>query len=228
MHDYLNDDLAHLKLPASDGRHQQLTTQQLNDVLKTVIGQEIDLFHRLRIGNKRFKGAQCVYSKPALGEGMSKRADYVFTKQPKPFQNGAQREGDLDLEACWFGKVELLLQFQMRSPHSSQPVTHSCALINYLFDLTIGEPAWFRDVAGIGTKLVYQPDPANSVFYVVPVSDILGRLPLVPAFDGKIPRFVEGKELNQKDHFSHGTLSRSSVFFINSWAMRWPLDYPIN
>mmetsp|Transcript_58459 Transcript_58459/g.154162 ORF Transcript_58459/g.154162 Transcript_58459/m.154162 type:complete len:101 (+) Transcript_58459:729-1031(+) len=66
------------------------------------------------------------------------------------------------------------------------------------------------------------------VFYVVPVSDILGRLPLVPAFDGKIPRFVEGKELNQKDHFSHGTLSRSSVFFINSWAMRWPLDYPIN
>jgi hypothetical protein len=40
-------------------------------------------------------------------------------------------------------------------------------------------PDWWREVAYAGTKLLYQPAP-QPVVYIVPVTDILGRLALVP------------------------------------------------
>jgi len=68
--------------------------------------------------------------------------------------------------------------------------------------------------------------------YVVPLSHILGRLPLVPAGDtGTIPYSMrDGKAAC----YEHGICdtdgkpgSGSCLFYINSWAMIWPTDYNV-
>ena len=65
--------------------------------------------------------------------------------------------------------------------------------------------------------------------YVLPVSYILGRLPLVPVGDdGKIPRTLHGVELRKDTHYPVGKAgpAGSSLYLINSWAMSWPSDFP--
>jgi hypothetical protein len=80
------------------------------------------------------------------------------------------------------------------------------------------------------TKLLYLPAPAP-VVYIVPLSHILGRLPLLPAGDyGTIPRSMS----HRKDAcFPRGICDRqgqpgsgSPLYYINTWAMTWPTDYP--
>ena len=47
-------------------------------------------------------------------------------------------------------------------------------------------PSWWRVAGESGTKLLYQPE--KPVVYIVPITSILGRLPLIPAGDhGTIP-----------------------------------------
>ena len=72
------------------------------------------------------------------------------------------------------------------------------------------------------------PDP---VVYIVPLSHILGRLPLLPAGNyGTIPRSMS---LRKDACFPRGACDRagrpgsgSPLFYINTWAMIWPTDYP--
>ncbi len=60
------------------------------------------------------------------------------------------------------------------------------------------------------------PSP-NPVVYVVPMSHILGRLPLIPAGDCS-PRGSCDKR--------GAPGSGSKLFYINLWVMIWPSDYP--
>ena len=70
----------------------------------------------------------------------------------------------------------------------------------------------------------------TSVLYVVPLSHILGKLPLVPAGDdGTIPWNMHGRKAAC---YPRGVCDRqgspgsgSPLFYINSWAMIWPVDY---
>ena len=82
-----------------------------------------------------------------------------------------------------------------------------CALIETLFYYCPREGrVWWPSTANIGTKLLYMPSP-EPVVYVIQLSHILGRLPLLPAGDfGTIPRGMSRKK--------------------DSWAMIWPTDYP--
>ena len=65
----------------------------------------------------------------------------------------------------------------------------------------------------------------------VPLSHILGRLPLLPAGNyGTIPRSMS---LRKDACFPRGACDRtgrlgsgSPLFYINTWAMIWPTDYP--
>ena len=79
-------------------------------------------------------------------------------------------------------------------------------------------------------KMLYLPSP-EPVVYVVPLSHILGKLPLIPAGDyGTIPRSMHGR----KDAcYERGVCDRrgepgsgSPLYYINTWAMVWPTDYP--
>ena len=90
-------------------------------------------------------------------------------------------------------------------------------------------PDWWREVAYAGTKLLYQPLP-QPVVYIVPVTDILGRLALVPYGEtGTIP--YDWRDLAR--FYPKGVCDRqgtpgsgSKLFYISSWAMIWPSDHP--
>ncbi len=90
-------------------------------------------------------------------------------------------------------------------------------------------PDWWQEVAYAGTKLLYQPAP-QPIVYIIPVTDILGRLPLVPYGEhGTIPydwhnlaRYYPGGEFDRQNSPGSG----SKFYNINSWAILWPSDHP--
>ena len=90
-------------------------------------------------------------------------------------------------------------------------------------------PAWWREAGESGTKKLYQPEP-RPVVYVIPITSILGRLPLIPAGDhGTIPAAMRHRK---KDFFEYGKCDQSArpgsgskLYYINSWAMCWPSDH---
>jgi hypothetical protein len=106
-----------------------------------------------------------------------------------------------------------------------------CALIGTLYDYYPSSQAksWWPSTAQIGTKLVYLQSP-EPVLYVVPLSLILGKLPLVAAGDDStIPWNMHG---SKAACYPRGVCDRqgspgsgSPLFYINSWAMIWPVDY---
>ena len=73
--------------------------------------------------------------------------------------------------------------------------------------------------------------PEKPVLYIVPITSILGRLPLIPAGDhGTIPAALRG---SKRDLFPLGKCDEdrqpgtgSKLFYISSWAMCWPTDHP--
>jgi len=90
-------------------------------------------------------------------------------------------------------------------------------------------PSWWREAGESGTKQLYQPE--KPVLYIVPITSILGRLPLIPAGDhGTIPAALRG---SKRDLFRLGKCDEdrqpgtgSKLFYISSWAMCWPTDHP--
>lgn len=88
---------------------------------------------------------------------------------------------------------------------------------------------WWCQVAVAGTKQVYQASP-KPVINIVPVTSILGRLALVPAWEnGTIPAAMQ----TNPSAYSRGKCDEqgrqgmgSNIFYINSWAMIWPCDHP--
>lgn len=156
--------------------------------------------------------------------------DFVFFIPPPPHHRGRRSAFCASIDACWYGRVNLI--FKMRVRTDAGPVMEcQCALIETLFDYCPLEGRdWWPSTAQIGTKLLYMPSP-DPVVYVVPLSHILGRLPLLPAGNyGTIPHNMSGR----KDAcFPRGRCDRrgapgtgSFLFYINSWAMTWPTDYP--
>jgi hypothetical protein len=54
-------------------------------------------------------------------------------------------------------------------------------------------PAWWKEAGVSGTKQLYQQE--EPVVYIVPITSILGRLPLIPAGDhGTIPASLRGSK----------------------------------
>jgi hypothetical protein len=84
----------------------------------------------------------------------------------------------------------------MRVRTDAGPVMEcQCALIGTLFDNCPREGRhWRPSTAEIGTKLLYMPPP-DPVVYLVPLSQILCRLPLLSAGDyGRIPRNMSSRK----------------------------------
>ncbi len=91
------------------------------------------------------------------------------------------------------------------------------------------QPEWWWEVAYAGTKLLFQP-AQQPIVYIAPVTDILGRLALVPYGEhGTIPHgwralachYPRG-ECDHQDRPGSG----SKLYYIDSWAMLWPSDHP--
>ena len=86
-------------------------------------------------------------------------------------------------------------------------------------------PSWWREAGESGTKQLYQLE--KPVVHIVPITSILGRLPLnalIPAGDhDTIPAALRGSKrdlfpLKKYDEdLQPGTSSK--LFYISSWAM---------
>ena len=69
-------------------------------------------------------------------------------------------------------------------------------------------PPWWREAGESGTKKLYQPEP-RPVIYIVPITSILGRLPLVPEGDhGTIPAAMRNRK---KELFEYGKCYKSAA-----------------
>ena len=91
-------------------------------------------------------------------------------------------------------------------------------------------PSWWKEAGESGTKQLYQPE--KPVVYIVPITSILGRLPLIPAGDhGTIPpEALSGRKrdlcpLGKCDEDGRSGTG-SKLFYISSWAMCWLTDHP--
>ncbi len=90
-------------------------------------------------------------------------------------------------------------------------------------------PSWWKEAGVSGTKQLYEPE--KPVVYIVPITSILGRLPLIPAGDhSTIPAALRGRE---RELFQLGKCdddgrpgTGSKLYYISSWAMCWPTDHP--
>jgi hypothetical protein len=135
------------------------------------------------------------------------------------------------IDACWYGRVNLIFKMRVRTD-SGRLMECKCALIETMYDYCPNKTKnlnWWRSTAQVETKLLYLPSP-DPVVYVVPLSHILGKLPLIPAGDtGTIPRSMHGR---RETSYPLGVCDRhgepgsgSSLFYINTWAIIWPVDY---
>ena len=108
----------------------------------------------------------------------------------------------------------------------------TCAMMETLLDYCpLDSKQWWQNTAQIGSKMRYLPKPSQFV-WIVPITSILGRLPLVPAGQtGTIPHSMHAR---QQACFEHGECDKadepgtgSQVFHINSLAMVFPSDHPV-
>ena len=110
-----------------------------------------------------------------------------FHSASAPLSCGSLAAFNPAINQCWYGRVNLIFKMRIRTDAGSLKECQ-CALIETLWDYCPGQAKrWWPSTAQIGTKILYLPSP-EPVVYVVPLSHILGKLPLIPAWDhGTIP-----------------------------------------
>jgi hypothetical protein len=162
---------------------------------------------------------------------MSSLQDYVFFIPPPPFYTEKRSTFAPSIEDCWYGRVALVFKVHVRTD-ADAVMACTCAMIETLWDYCPQySKQWWKSTAQIGSKMLYLPKPAKFV-WIVPISSILGRLPLVPAGEtGTIPRSMHAR---QQACFEYGECDRagepgtgSLLFHVNSWAMVFPSDHPV-
>ena len=82
-----------------------------------------------------------------------------------------------------------------------------------------------------GSKLIYETLPKKEVVYVLPITSILGRLPVIRAGDtGTIPFSYLNVCSNGAHRYDHalakadiiaGAGDGCSMYFVNFWALGW-------
>ena len=89
-----------------------------------------------------------------------------------------------------------------------------------------------------GSSLIYEMLPGKEILYVVPITSVLGKLPVVHAGDtGTIPyRYRRGTANGSSRYFpeiaradtSPGAGDGCPMYFVNSWALGWSRDMWMN
>ena len=113
---------------------------------------------------------------------------------PPPHYRGSLAAFSPSINEGWYGCVNLIFKMRIRTD-AGRIKECQCALIETLYDYCPGQAKmWWPSTAQIGTKRLYLPSP-EPVVYVVPLSHILGKLPLIPAGDhSTIPRSMHGRK----------------------------------
>ena len=82
-------------------------------------------------------------------------------------------------------------------------------------------------MGSVGSQMLYELDPRKPILYVMPIENILGKLPVVPAGDtGTFPfqlkRDFEGS--GACIDCKNGAGDGCQMWYVNSWAMGWSCD----
>ena len=234
LNDFHRDWFPSMNLPLSDGKHKQLLDIHFNALyqrLQTLPGGrgEVGVYSSLYVGHTSFMGNQIVHCTPFASQHSLNRLDFVCTVPPRPFLQGPRKKFDFNLDSAWYGRVELLFKVHVRTD-SGDVMECKCAALSTLYDFDPSGPAktWWQNTSHDQTKLVYLPVMPEPVLYIVPITHILGRLPLIPAGEtGTIPHGTASRKFPRgKADSALSPGSGSPLFYINTWAMQWPSDYP--
>ena len=80
-------------------------------------------------------------------------------------------------------------------------------------------------MASIGSRVVYELDHKNPILYVIPIHNILGKLPVVPVDDtGTIPHHLHHHFEGAPGDRRPGSGDGCRMWFVNSWALGWSRD----
>jgi hypothetical protein len=125
----------------------------------------------------------CMYVFVCVGILIPCSQDFVSFIPPPPHYRGSLSAFSpaRAINQCWYGRVNLIFKMLIRTDAGSIKECQ-CALIETLYDYCPGQAKnWWPNTAQIGTKpRMYLPSP-EPVVYVVHLSHILGKLPLIPA-----------------------------------------------
>lgn len=192
------------------------TLQVLNSVRST---GHLRLFTTLLIGHKEHLGDQRILCWPfaSLQMRTANRQDFVFVRPPGISHGGFQ----LRTDNVWYCKVLFLFSFVSR--HDVALRRHDCAFVSVLEEYKGSRRPTWLDKAN--TKMIYERRENKLVLYVVPVSSILGKLPVVPVGDsGTLPYVmrretadIPGAACDSKDGAGDG----SRWWYVNTWALTW-------
>ncbi len=89
------------------------------------------------------------------------------------------------------------------------------------YDCVVG---WLESV---GSRVVYELYYKKPILYVIPIQNILGKLPVVPVGDtGTIPHSMRNAFSNAPGDRRPGAGDGYRIWFVNSWAFKlgWSRD----
>jgi hypothetical protein len=202
------------------------------------------MYSTLLIGHKKYPGEQRVCCWPFKGRQLQKsnRQDMVMVRPPGIDKGGFQ----LRIDNVWFCKVLFLFSFVSQNDQKRQQ--HDCAFVSVLEEYKgrrrpLGQvacicipsiicifyisciylpPGWIERV---NSAMVYERKSNKQVLYVLPITSILSKLPLVPVGDtGTIPFSMRGEAADFDGgscDSKPGEADGSRWWYVNSWAMSW-------
>ena len=81
---------------------------------------------------------------------------------------------------------------------------------------------WMESVS---SRMLFELDPKNPILYVLPIENILGKLPVVPVGDtGTIPFRSRVPCAGAYGDRTTGGGDGCPLWYVNSWAMGWSRD----
>ena len=176
-------------------------------------------FSTLLLGPRKYAGEQRIHCWPFANKKLrgANRQDFVLIRPPGQAPGSFQ----LRMDAVWFCRVLLLFSFV--SNHDQGCQTHDCAFVSVLEEYTgRRRPSWLEQA---DSKMIYERKNNQQVLYVVPITSILSKLPVVPVGDsGTIPHSMraEAAEFPGASCDSRpGQGDGSRLWYVNSWAMAW-------
>ena len=196
---------------------------------KTPDGEgQVALYNGILLGHKKLEGNQRVYAVPfplKKFRGKINRQDFVFAR---PLDVDDPNSFHPDSSNVWFGQCILVFTIIVQGEAPEDRFLCKCVLFSKLEpysdpDRPSESEDWLRknDV-----QLLYELNPDLPRLFVLPITSILGRLPLARAgTTGTIPHRMAALE---RTHYPGGRCDSSpgagdgcSVWYTCPWTMDW-------
>ena len=204
--------------------------ERKRDFSQPTVPDKVQSFAQAITGLNEWKRDECTYIFYRDDESVNKRSDAIV-----------QRVDSADSTSLCYLQAPAVLQRCLIAKYSQADGPVGMLDINQYLSKNMKSYQLFRHFFTRGGNSIEilrsilttgsYADVHDTEVYIVPISSILGRLPLVPAGDhGTIPAAM--RTIKQK-LFKYGECDKdgrpgsgSKLYYINPWAMCWPSDHP--